>query len=90
MIYNYIGNISNYSEFTQPIGFFSYIAGGFANQIDRQIRNIVEETGIHGSAMTVSNMIKLVERQNMQPISHQSIREIFSVDRQIGLSDILI
>lgn len=90
MIYNYIGNISSYSDFTQPIGFFSYIAGGFVNQIDRQIKNIVEETGVHGSAMTVSNMIKLVERQNMQPISHQSIREIFSVDRQIILSDIVL
>ena len=58
------------------------------NQIDKQIQGIVNETGVHGSAMTVSNMIKLVERQNTQPLSHQSIREIFSVDRQIVLSDI--
>ena len=90
MIHNYIGNVSNFSGFTQPIGFFSYIAGGFANQIDKQIQGIVNETGVHGSAMTVSNMIKLVERQNTQPLSHQSIREIFSVDRQIVLSDIVI
>lgn len=88
MIHNYIGNISNFSDFKQPIGFFSYIAGGFGNQIDKQIQSIVDETGVHGSAMTVSNMIKLVERQNNQPLSHQSIREIFSVDRQIVLADI--
>ncbi len=89
MIHNYIGNISNFSDFKQPIGFFSYIAGGFGNQIDKQIQSIVDETGVHGSAMTVSNMIKLVERQNAQPLSHQSIREIFSVDRQIALADII-
>lgn len=88
MIHNYIKNISNYSEFNQPVGFFSYIAGGFANQIDNQVRSIVNETGVHGSAITVSNMIKLVERQNAKPLSHQLIREIFSVDRQIVLSDI--
>lgn len=90
MIHNYIENISNFSEFTHPIGFFSYIAGGFANQIDRQIQDIVSETGVHGSAMTVSNMIKLVERQNKNPLSHQTIKEIFSVDRQIVLSDIQV
>jgi len=88
MIHNYIKNIANYSNYTQPIGFFSYIAGGFSNQIDNQIQGIVHETGVHGSAITVSNMIKLVERQNTQPLSHQSIKEIFSIDRQILLSDI--
>lgn len=89
MIHNYIERISNYSEYTQPVGFFSYIAGGFGTQIDRQIQSIVEETGVHGSGMTVSNMIKLVERQNEKPLSHSTIRDIFSVDRQIVLSDIL-
>ena len=89
MIRNYIGNISSFSDFKHPIGFFSYIAGGFGNQIDKQIQSIVDETGVHGSAMTVSNMIKLVERQNNQPLSHQSIREIFSLDRQIVLADII-
>ena len=51
---------------------------------------MVNELGFHVSTITVSNMIRLVERQNTQPLSHQSIREIFSVDRQIVLSDIVI
>lgn len=38
--------------------------------------------------MTVSNMIKLVEKQNETPLSHRDIKNIFSVDRQIVLSDI--
>lgn len=88
MVHNYIESIANYSKFTQPIGFFSYIAGGFGSQIDKQIQSISEATGVHGSGMTVSNMIKLVERQSNVPYSHKQIRDIFSVDRQIVLSDI--
>ena len=89
MIHNYIESISNYSKYSQPIGFFSYIAGGFGNQIDRQIQSIVNETGVHGSGMTVSNMIKLDEKQNEKPLSHREIREIFSVDRQVTTADMI-
>jgi hypothetical protein len=90
MVYNYLENISKYSDYVQPVGFFAYIAGGFANQIDRQIQSIVDESGVHGSGMTVSNMIKLIERQNENPLSHKMIKDIFSVDRQIRLSDIKV
>lgn len=89
MVHNYIGNIASYSSCGQPIGFFSYIAGGFATQIDKQIKAIVDATGVHGSAITVSNVIRLVERQNEHPISHARIRELFSVDRQVGMVDVL-
>lgn len=88
MVHNYIENIKNYSNFSQPIGFFSYIAGGFGNQIDKQIKSIVDESGVHGSGITVSNMIKLVEKQNEKKLSHQDIRELFSVDRQVVLADV--
>lgn len=88
MVHNYIEKINHYSPYKCPVGFFSYIAGGFADQIDKQIRGIADETGIHGSAISVSNMIKMVERQNETPISHKTIRDIFSVDRQIIISDI--
>ena len=87
MVHNYIEHISNYSEYTQPIGFFSYIAGGFGNQIDRQIQSISEETGVHGSGITVSNMIELVKLQEERPFSHKQIRDIFGVNRQVMLAD---
>lgn len=87
MVHNYIENISSYSSFPHPLAFFSYIAGGFGNQIDHQIRKIAEASGTHGAAITVSNMIRLVEKQNEEPISHADIRRIFSVDRQIVLPD---
>lgn len=88
MVHNYIGSISNYSSSTLPLGFFSYIAGGFGNQIDNQIRRISEASSTHGAAITVSNMIRLVEKQNERPLSHSEIRKLFSVDRQIVLSDL--
>ncbi len=90
MVHNYIEHISNYSSYNQPIGFFSYIAGGFGNQIDRQIQGIAEETGVHGSGVTVSNMIELVKRQETTPYSHKRIREIFGVDRQVVLGDLAL
>ena len=87
MIHNYIESISNYSSFTQPIGFFSYVAGGFGNQIDKQIQDIADATGVHGSGITVSNMIELVKQQDIKPMNHAQIRTLFGVDRQIRIAD---
>ena len=85
MVHNYIGNISNYSESNLPIGFFTYIAGGFTPRIDSQIKGIYDETGVSGSVITVSTFIKMIERQQKEPYSHQSIRDIFSQNKQVDL-----
>ena len=61
MVYNYIGNMRNYSQSDKPLAYFSYIASGFGSNIDKQLNNIVSATGVNGSAMSVSNMIKMVE-----------------------------
>ena len=87
MVHNYIEKIATYSECTYPIGFFTYISGGFVSHIDKQIQKEVEESGVHGSGITVSNLISLIEKQNEQPYSHNSLRNIFGLDRQILLSD---
>ena len=88
MVHNYIGGFSNYCDSENELAFFSYIAGGFGSNIDKQLLKITDETGVHGSAVTVSNIIKMVENQQKQPYSHIQIRDIFSLDRQIALSDI--
>jgi len=88
MVHNYIGNLSRYSSSNHPLAFFSYIAGGFGNNIDGQLAKIVRETSVHGSAVTVSNIIKMVEKQQQNPYSHAQIRSIFSCDRQVLLSDL--
>lgn len=88
MVHNYIGNISSYGDGDKTLAFFSYIAGGFGTNIDKQLKNIVDATGVSGSAVSVSNMIKLVEQHNQTPYSHKRIKEIFSVNRQVLLSDL--
>lgn len=90
MVYNYIRNLSNYYDGTYPMAFFSYIAGGFGKNINVQIKEIVSETSIHGSAMSVSNMISLVERYEANGFNHSTVRDIFSLDRQVLLSDLTI
>ena len=89
MVYNYIGNIGNYSKSDKPLAFFSYIAGGFGSNIDKQLKNIVDVTDVNGSAISVSNVIKMVEQHREKPYTHQRIKDIFSVNRQVLMKDII-
>ena len=88
MVHNYIENAGSYSPSSYPIGFFTYIAGGFISTIDRQIQSEVNECHVPGSGITVGNMIKLVERHQENPYSHSALRNIFGLNRQILLSDL--
>lgn len=88
MVHNYIRNIKNYSSCEYPIGYFSYIAGGFIKSIDKQIQTIANESGVNGSGITVGNFIKLIERNQIKPFSHKELRKIFGLNKQILLEDI--
>ena len=87
MVHNYIEGFANYSS-GRPLAFFSYIAGGFGSNINSQLLRIVNETGIHGSAVAVSHVIQMVEKQQQNPYSHAQIKDLFSLDRQLTLSDL--
>ena len=86
MVHNYIKNIGNYSHCPYPIGFFTYIAGGLSSRIDSQIKAVAAESGVCGSAITVSSFIKMIEKQQSNPYSHAQIRDIFSQNQQVLLS----
>jgi len=88
MVHNYLENIGNYSSVGLPIGFFTYISGGFVNSIDSQLLKEHNESGINGSGITVSNLIALFEKHMEQPFTHKELRDIFGLNRQILLSDI--
>lgn len=88
MVHNYLERINSYSPCPYPVGFFSYIAGGFIGTIDRQIESEVHESGVHGSGITVANFIKMIENAERKPYTHHELRKIFSLDRQITLRDI--
>ena len=55
-----------------------------------QIQDEVRESGIHGSCITVSNFIKMIEnhQNGTRKYSHKDLREIFGLDRQILLKDV--
>ena len=71
-----------------PIGFFTYISGGFANTFDSQILKEFQETKINGSGITVSNLITLIEDHMRSPYTHKELRRILGLNRQVLLSDI--
>ncbi|WP_233436797.1 restriction endonuclease FokI C-terminal domain-containing protein [Trichococcus shcherbakoviae] len=85
MIYNYI---PSYQRDEYPLAFFTYIAGGFGNNINRQLNDISSATNVHGSAINVSNMIQLVQNFSEYSYDHFTLKDIFSLDRQITQSDI--
>lgn len=88
MVYNYLSNVSRYSDSSYPMAFFTYIAGGFGANIDKQLQQIYSETSVPGSAVSVTNIIKMVEMQENQPYSHERIKNLFSLNRQVMLSDL--
>lgn len=87
MVHNYINGFGNYYSGSLPLGFFVYIAGGFGTNIDSQIKSIVNETGVHGSAINVHNMIELVQKYDPNNYTHSELRKLFTVDRQICSDD---
>lgn len=87
MITNYINGLGNYSNSPAPLAFFSYIAGGFGSTFDIQLQAIVRDTGVNGSGMSVDNMIRLVECYKDKGYSHKTIKDLFSINRQIRLTD---
>jgi len=88
MITNYIGGLQNYYAGNFSLAFFGYIAGGFGTNIDAQIADIVRTTSVHGSAINIHNIIKLIEKHSETAYSHTALRDIFSLDRQVLLRDL--
>lgn len=88
MVHNYLTNISRYSDSEYPMAFFTYIAGGFGTAIDKQIESIYEETGVRGSVVSVTNIIKMVEKHQENVYTHQDLRNLFGLNRQILMRDL--
>lgn len=87
MVHNYIKDLNSYYDGTLPLGFFTYISGGFGTNIDSQVKKIVEETEVHGSVINVHNMIELVQQYDPKGYTHSDLRKLFTVDRQILTTD---
>lgn len=88
MVTNYIQNMDHYYSGEKPLAFFSYIAGGFGSGINRQLKSIEEASGIKGSAMPVGVFIEMLKKNEAGGYSQKKIRDIFSVGRQISITDL--
>ena len=84
----YIPNYKVYGHSKLPLAFFTYIAGSFGSNINRQLAAITGDTGISGSAMPVDLLINLAQDYAEYGYDHRILKEIFSVNREIKLSDL--
>lgn len=84
----YIPNYMKYGKTTVPLSFFTYIAGSFGKNINSQISTIYRDTNIKGSAMPVDLFINLAQDYAENGYTHEFLRDIFTVNREVQLSDI--
>lgn len=84
----YIPNYQVYGHTNAPLAFFAYIAGSFGSNINRQISEISQDMEINGSAMPVDIFINMAQDYAEHERSHSFIKNVFSVNREVSLSDI--
>ncbi len=83
MVRNYIPTYRD-DDFT----FFMYVADGFGSNISSQIQSIAEETNINGTVITASNIMRLLQRNQVATIDHASLRNLFTSNEVVSISDI--
>ena len=84
----YIPNYKSYGHTEQPLAFYAYIAGSFGSNINCQLAEITRDTGVNGSAMPVDIFINFAQDYAEKHYDHQFLKEIFSKNRLIQLSDL--
>ena len=84
----YIPTYKEYGKTQLPLAFFTYIAGSFGNIINAQISAIRKDTGVNGSAMPVDLFINLAQDYAEKGYDHGFLRDLFSVNREVSLSDL--
>lgn len=84
----YVPNYKRYGHTDKPLAFFSYISGSFGKNMDSWLLQIVKDTGVNGSAMPVDLLIDFAQDYAEGGYTHDDIRRVFSVNREVRLSDI--
>ncbi len=80
--------IPTYSRKPYPLAYFAYIAGGFSRNINGQVREIQEASHVNGCAITADYIVELAEKYEASGYNHDTIKNIFSVNRQVTLADL--
>jgi hypothetical protein len=84
----YIERYSEYGLEFANLSFFAYVVSDYGKNINSQLENISNKSGLLGSVITARYLARMVERHQKNPYTHEEIREIFSVNRAITLKDI--
>lgn len=85
----YIPNYKKYGSTDKPLAFYSYISGSFGTNMNDWIRRITKDTGINGSAMPVELLINFAQDYaKLGHDDHELIKNVFSVNREVRISDI--
>jgi len=85
----YIPNYKAYGKTNLPLAFFTYIAESFGANINSQLMTIHSDTKVNGSAMPVDLLIDLAQDYAEKGYNHATLKRIFSVNREVRVSDIL-
>lgn len=83
----YIPNYRDYGHTDKPLAFYSYIAGSFGTNMNNWLDQISRDTGVNGSAMPVDLFIDFAQDYAEKGYTHDTIRNVFSVNREVRLSD---
>ena len=84
----YIERYSEYGLEFANLSFFAYVVLDYGKNINSQLENISNRSGLLGSVITARYLARMVERHQKNPYMHEEIRKIFSVNRAITLKDI--
>lgn len=85
---DYISNFEEYALDSNPLAFFAYVVSEYKSNVESQLRDVAEENGVNGAAITARDIIRMVRRHRDRPYSHEEIRAIFSGNRPVVLSDL--
>jgi len=69
------------------LAFYMYVAGGFDVNFSSKLKGLSDEILVKGSAITATNMIKLLRKHRDNPFNHSELHDLFTIDREILPND---
>lgn len=70
------------------LSFYIYVAGGLASSFNGKLAKIRAATGLAGSGIGVVPWIQLIQGYEDSNLGHDSLRELWSVGREITVQDV--
>lgn len=87
---DYIDDFPDYALSDAPLAFFAYVVSGTKSTLRAQIQDIARQNGVPGAAITAAQLAAMVERHSTTKYTHEQIRQILSVNREVEMADLAI